>query len=100
MSFSGNVKEELSRRIPQARHCQIAELAALIGMCGSITISCADRYAIKIHTEKLSVARKCFTLLKKTFNIEVDVSIRRNSVRGHISYLVAISKHEDALRIL
>ncbi len=32
MSFSGDVKEELSRQVPQSRHCQIAELAALISM--------------------------------------------------------------------
>lgn len=100
MSFSSNVKEELSTRIPQARHCQIAELAALIGMCGSIIISSSDRYGIKIHTEKLSVARKCFTLIEKTFNIEVDASIRRNKVRGNIMYSIAVPKHEDALRIL
>lgn len=100
MSFSSNVKEELSTRVPQARHCQIAELAALIGMCGSIIISSADRYGIKFHTEKLSVARKCFTLIKKTFNIEIDVSIRRNKVRGTIVYSVAVTRHEDAIRIL
>lgn len=29
MSFSGKVKEELGVHISRARHCQIAELAAL-----------------------------------------------------------------------
>ena len=29
MSFSGEVKKELAKRISPARHCQIAELAAL-----------------------------------------------------------------------
>jgi len=32
MSFSNNVKEELFKALPQARHCRIAELAALVGM--------------------------------------------------------------------
>ena len=35
MSFSNKVKEELVKALPQARHCRIAELAALIGMSGT-----------------------------------------------------------------
>lgn len=58
MSFSGNVKEELSHQIAQARHCQIAELAALISMCGAVVITPGEKYRIKIHTEKIAVARK------------------------------------------
>lgn len=38
MSFSGEIKEELSRHISEARHCQIAEIAAFISMCGSVMI--------------------------------------------------------------
>ena len=34
MSFSSDVKEELSTRIDMARHCQIAEFAAIMGMSG------------------------------------------------------------------
>ena len=30
MSFSSEIKEELSRNIPRARHCQIAEIAAML----------------------------------------------------------------------
>ena len=30
MSFSGNVKEELAGHVSPARHCQLAELAALL----------------------------------------------------------------------
>ena len=36
MSFSSEVKEELAKRISPARHCQIAELAALIAFEGRI----------------------------------------------------------------
>ena len=36
MSFSSEVKDELSRQIVEARHCQIAEVAAIISLCGRI----------------------------------------------------------------
>ena len=34
MSFSSEVKEELSRHLPTARHCQIAETAAILSLSG------------------------------------------------------------------
>lgn len=101
MSFSSKVKEELSRQHSAARHCQIAETAAIISLCGKIMISEDDRYAIKISTENVAVARKYFTLLKKTFNISTDVSIRRNAyLNKNRTYTVTIREHEDALRVL
>ncbi len=100
MSFSGNVKEELSQQWNTARHCQIAETAALISICGSVTINSFNQYGIKIHTENLAVARKVFTLIKKTFNIEADISIRRNIEKQSVSYSVIIRQHKDALRVL
>ena len=36
MSFSGNVKDELAGHMPGARHCQIAELAAILQFCARI----------------------------------------------------------------
>ena len=78
MSFSGEVKEELSQKVSTARHCQIAELAAIMGMCGGVVITSGDRYRVKIQTDNLPVARKGFTLLQKIFNIEPEVSIRQH----------------------
>ena len=67
MSFSGTVKEELAEQISSARHCQLAELAALIHFCGN---TCENRLHLCLETENEAVIRKCFTLLKKTFNID------------------------------
>ena len=100
MSFSGNVKEELAKNISSARHCCIAELAAFIGMCGTVVINRFDRCSVKIHTENLLVARKVFTLIEKTFNIKTDISVRRNISKQTVSYSVVVKQHEDALRIL
>ena len=100
MSFSGNVKEELSRQLSAARHCQIAETAAIISMCGAVCIDVRGRYSLKIHTENLAVARKCFTLLKKTFNIGTDIAVRTNRAKGSVVYYVIVKNHEEAIRIL
>ena len=100
MSFSGKVKEELARNISSARHCQIAELTAFIGMCGTVVINSFDQCSIKIRTENILVARKVFTLIEKTFNIRGDISVRRNIKKQTETYSVIVKKHEDAIRIL
>lgn len=100
MSFSGKVREELAGNISPARHCRIAEISAIIGMCGTVVINSFDRCSIKIHTENLLVARKVFTLIEKTFNIKTDISVRRNVAKKSVSYAVVVRRHEDALRIL
>lgn len=101
MSFSSEVKDELSRQISQARHCQIAEAAAIISLCGRILISCEDQYCIKIHTENIAVARKYFMLMKKTFQADVEISVRQNAyLKKSRTYTVSVGRHEDAMRIL
>ena len=101
MSFSSVVKEELSRQCPSARHCQIAEMAAILSMCGRVLIDENDKISIKIHTEVISVARKYFTLLKKSFNINSDVSVRCNYyLKKRRTYIVTVSQDAMARRIL
>lgn len=101
MSFSKEVKDELSRQIGTARHCLIAEAAAVISLCGRILITEQDKYILKIHTENITVARKYFTLIKKTFNINTEISIRQNSyLKMSKMYTLSITEHEDTIRIL
>ena len=100
MTFSGKIKEELSRQWSEARHCQIAEMAAIVSMCGKVSIDSREQYSVKVRTENLSVARKYFTLLRKTFNIEVEAFISRNKSNANVSYTVIVKKHEDAIKVL
>lgn len=88
LSFSYKVKEELSLHFGNARHCHIAELAAFVNLCGEIG-QFQDGFCIKIRTENLLVAKKCFTLLKNTFNIRVDISVRTGSKKRR-SYLLLV----------
>ena len=100
MSFSGEVKQELAHVMPEARHCQIAEIAAILSICGRVIISEDEQFALNLRTENISVARKCFTIVKKTFNMETGVSIAKNTSRKQAVYEVKITNHKDAIRIL
>lgn len=101
MSFSKDVKEELSRTEVPARHCQIAEITAIISICGHVVISARNKYSVKIHTENVAVARKYFTLLQKAFNIDAEISIRQNAnLKNSRIYTITVNNHESAIRIL
>ncbi len=77
MSFSQNVKTEIASEIPAARHCQLAELAGVFTLCGKWNGKRDEKNAVLyVQTENLTVARICFTLLKKVGRINVDVLIR------------------------
>ena len=97
MSFSGMVKEELSRQISPARHCRIAETAALLCACGRITA----KENLRIQTENAAVVRKCFTLLQKTFNIETEIAIRESCQmkKGNV-YFVEICDPNEIRNVL
>lgn len=103
MSFSGEIKDELAAHIPKRRDCRVAELAAIARLCGRFEEEDEGWWMLHIHTENESVARKGFTLLKKTYNIGEDVfanlSVRTNAQTGnHIYYLLAEGKRLKELQ--
>ena len=83
MSFSGEVKDELAKQISKSRHCRIAELAAIMGFDGRIEQK-NGKTVLEITTENAPLARKCFTLIKKTFNISTDIDVRTGNGMGTI----------------
>ena len=81
MSFSSEVKEELAKRISSARHCRIAELAAIMNFCGQYGRDEKGGFTIGFQTENEAVVRKGFTLLKKTYNIDTDIALNEQEMR-------------------
>ena len=78
MSFSSEIKQELSWQLPSARHCRLAEISAILSFCSHVEAGTEGTGNVRMHTENLAVARKYFTLLKKTFNINMNVSVHQN----------------------
>lgn len=97
MSFSSKVKGELSLHLGNGRHCEIAETAAIVNICGHTAVF-GEHFCLKIQTENFHVAKKCFTLLKNTFNMIAEVSVR-SSGRKHV-YTVLVRNFSKAEAIL
>ena len=97
MSFSSKVKEELYRHVSTARHCQLAELAAILHFCGSIG-SGKEGTFLQIRAENALVVRKRFTLLQKTFNISTETKVQREE--NGSGYFLTVSDPGTGRRLL
>ena len=83
MSFSSDVKEELVWHIGPSRHCQLAEMAAIIFGIGHVIKREDGSVELLLQADNELIARKFFTLLRKAFNIgtsilEKDADIKVN----------------------
>lgn len=76
MSFSQDIKAQIARHLPQKRKESISFLAAMFMQCGHRNKISENAPSVYFVTEREDVARICFTLLKKTYNINIDCSVK------------------------
>ena len=101
MSFSSKVKKELAGHISNATHCRIAEIAAIISMCGSVLIDVDEKYSIRVRTETDSTAEKFKTLVWKTFHIDAKIVVKKNAYSKNAeTYTITIKDHNQAMKVL
>ncbi len=97
MSFSSEVKKEILLNLPKKNHCCIAEISAFINICGHIATN-YDNIRIGMQTENILVAQRFYLLVKNTFGIISEVSVRKNNKNS--IYMVAINNNIEAEKIL
>ena len=78
MSFSSDVKEELARQYSKSRHCQIAELSAMIMQEGRIS---TDPLALSFDTENPVLIEKYAILMKRAFDINIEKTLDSESCK-------------------
>lgn len=100
MSFSSDVKKELCQQYSTARHCCIAEFAALFALAGQVKKFQNGTVYMKIYTENLTVAQKSYILLRKTFRAEIEVMMRRRNLQVSTSYSIFVLRKRDVVNIL
>ncbi|AYU54589.1 DNA-binding protein WhiA [Staphylococcus debuckii] len=75
MSFASDMKNELTRIDVDEKNAR-AELSALIRMNGALSLS-NQQFVINVQTENATTARRIYSLIKKVFNIEVEILVRK-----------------------
>ncbi len=77
MSFSNDVKNELSRIETNDACCDKAELLGLLRMSGAIIIR-GSNVGIHFSTENAALARRVLQLLKSNYQVQTEVVITRS----------------------
>lgn len=98
MSFSGKVKKELGRQISPARHCQIAEFAAVFFLCGKLRKTASGKIFVEIRTENLTVAKKSFILIKMAFDADIEIRIRNHSLKPYTPAYFLLVRDSDVVK--
>jgi len=75
MSFASDMKNELTRIEVDEKNAK-AELSALIRMNGALSLS-NQQFVINVQTENATTARRIYSLIKKVFNVEVELLVRK-----------------------
>ncbi|MEH7383008.1 DNA-binding protein WhiA [Bacillus sp. JJ1533] len=75
MSFASETKKELTN-LDIKDCCAKAELSALIRMNGALSFS-SQKVVVDIQTENAAIARRIYTLLKKCYNVGVELLVRK-----------------------
>jgi len=90
VSFTAEVKEELSRIEPKRQCCLKAELAALVRIEGTLHITGRERYRLEIATETAPVARKTIKLLHGLYDLKTELTVRRSVLHKTNNYLITV----------
>jgi len=103
MSFTAEVKDELSRIEPRRQCCLRAELAALVRIEGTLHITGPRRYRLEVATETAPVARAVIKLLHGIYGLKTELTVRRSVLHKTNNYLITVpsqAKLGDALEEL
>lgn len=90
MSFTAEVKDELSRVECSRECCSKAELASLIRIEGTLHISGPDRYRLEVATETAPVARTAIKLLHSVYGLKTELTVRRSVLHKTNNYLITV----------
>lgn len=100
MSFSSEVKEELGKKAESARHCQIAEFAAIMAFNGKIRRKSGGEMQIMITTENEVVVQKFSILARCIFDIEeTDFMIEYEGKKNRIIH-ICIDRPKQVAKVL
>ena len=99
MSFSSEVKEELVKKTDSARHCQIAEFAAFMGMSGNVSETDNGELCLEFVTENELSVEKFSDLLLRIFSIKMDADTNE-MVKNGKETIIRITRQSDVAKIL
>lgn len=89
MSFTAEVRDELSRCEPVCEYCNLATLAALVRVTGTLSIAGSGR-RLTVATETGAVARTMINLTHTVLKLKTELTPRRSVLHKVRNYLITL----------
>lgn len=89
MSFTAEVRDELSRRAPTCEYCDLASLAAVVRVSGTLSLTGQGR-RLTVATETGAVARIMIGLTHKVLGLKTELIPRRSVLHKVRNYLIVL----------
>ncbi len=99
MSFTAEVRDELARCEPTCEYCDLATLAALTRICGTL-IASKDGYRLQVATETGAVARTMLALTHKILKLKTEFTARKSVLHRVRNYLIVLPEQPDLQKAL
>ena len=97
MSFTSDIRQEIAN-VDLEKHCQRAQLSALIQLTSSLTLSNGG-FGIAVRTESATCARRIVLLLKELYDADTNVEVaRKSNLKKNNVYRIRVEK--DGRKIL
>ncbi|MGI6590988.1 MAG: DNA-binding protein WhiA [Eggerthellaceae bacterium] len=103
MSFTTDVKNEMTRVPSTCSHCDAAVLSGLMRTEGSLFFSGKGRYRVEMSTDIPAVARLTIRLLHGLYKLRTELTVRRSVLHKTPNYLITVPGQphmEETLRTL
>lgn len=94
MSFSNTMKSDLCRVASERKCCRLAELSAVITVIGTVADGDNGGRTLKLATENVNVAKRIYSLIKDTFDLQPGVIIRKSrKLKEHNVFIVIVKEN-------
>ena len=100
MSFTAEVRDELARCAPTCEYCNLATLAALTRVCGTLSLAGRGHYRLQVATETGAVARTMIGLTHQILKLKTEFTVRKSVLHRVRNYLIALPDQPDLEKAL
>ena len=100
MSFSIGAKEELCHQPLDRACCMLAEISALTQTSASLGFQGAGRFSVTYRVENTTLARRIFTMLKKSLDVSPQLQFVQHTRLGGRTACVLTLEGGDAQKLL
>ena len=98
MSFSSEIKEELTKIVNKDENCKLAELAGFM-ITNCVVAKENDEFVLRMSTENASIIRRAYNSFKALYGITADTNIEKEKVMKDTLYQLKIYNKDDLEKI-